>query len=335
MISNISSKIFFLVLLTFSAFACSSAQDESQTVINGRLTVDPELDNTGNYSNIELMIAFRNSGGSVTDTVYHAITDQDGYFSGIARFEEKNIYPLVISRNNNELAVVNLVLADGDSVRIDGELPDLESSIEIKSAENNIYETVDRIDRNFSRVMRFISSGAVSDDSLDIELQKWSDIYWDIYNDNPGTFAANRSLSRSVAILQGWNDSLMVERINTAFDKDGELPAPVRRTGMRYYANSDGVDRAVSFLEKLEKTEDDKDEVMSIQMDMIKLLYDSTRVDVASERLASFQQTYSEHQAGMQWAERMNTDVEKFSAGSIMPEFERVDIENNVTSRLG
>lgn len=321
-----------MILITFSVFACSSGQDANQTVISGRLTVDPELDDTGNYSNFELLITFRNSEGTATDTVYYAITDHDGYFSGIAKFEERNLYPMVISRNNNQLAVVNLVLADGDSIRIDGEMPDLESSIEVESTENNIYETVDRIDRNFSRVMRFISSGAISEDSLDIELQKWSDIYWDIYNDNPETYAASRSLSRSIAILQGWNDSLMVERMNTAFEKDGELPATVRRAGMRYYANSEGADRAISFLEKLQEQEGDRDEVMSIQMDMIKLLYDSTRVDVATEKLASFEQTYSEHQSGMQWAERIKTDIEKFSAGNIMPGFEIVNTENNIVN---
>jgi len=83
------SAIIYIVkiVLIFSFFSCTSEAQINETVIEGQLTVDPEIDETGNFSNFNLLIALRDSAGAYSDTVYHAITDQDGYFSGTARFK--------------------------------------------------------------------------------------------------------------------------------------------------------------------------------------------------------------------------------------------------------
>ncbi len=295
--------------------------------------VDPEIDETGNFSNFNLLIALRDTTGAYSDTVYHAITDQDGYFSGTARFKEKNLYPLLITRNNNNLGVVNIVLADGDSVRIEAEFPELEETLKIESAENNVLDTVERIDRNFNRVMRFISAGAVSEDSVGIELQKWSDIYWDLYNDNPDTYAGDRALSRSLAILEGWNDSMMIERIESVTSREKTLPASVRRLATNYYAETSGADRAVSYLDSLAKNANDNDIQMAIEMEMIKLLYDSASVELASQKIEDFKTSYTDHQRGQQWADRISYDIENFSAGDPIPSFEFTTTGNEVIDK--
>jgi hypothetical protein len=321
------------IALIFSFFSCSSEAQMNETVIEGRLVVDPEIDETGNFSNFNLLIALRDTTGAYSDTVYHAITDQDGYFSGTARFKEKNLYPLLITRNNNNLGVVNIVLADGDSVRIEAEFPELEETLKIESAENNVLDTVERIDRNFNRVMRFISAGAVSEDSVGIELQKWSDIYWDLYNDNPDTYAGDRALSRSLAILEGWNDSMMIERIESVTSREKTLPASVRRLATNYYAETSGADRAVSYLDSLAKNANDNDIQMAIEMEMIKLLYDSASVELASQKIEDFKTSYTDHQRGQQWADRISYDIENFSAGDPIPSFEFTTTGNEVIDK--
>jgi len=329
------SAIIYIVkiVLIFSFFSCTSEAQINETVIEGQLTVDPEIDETGNFSNFNLLIALRDSAGAYSDTVYHAITDQDGYFSGTARFKEKNLYPMLISRNNNNLGLVNIVLADGDSVRVEAEFPDIEQTLKIESEENEVFETLERIDRNFNRVMRFITAGAVSEDSVEIELQKWSDIYWDISNDNPDTYAADRALSRSVTILEGWNDSLMIDRIESVMNQGETLPATVRRLATNYYAERSGAERAVSYLDSLAKNASDENTQMAIEMEMIKLLYDSASVEMASQRIDEFKETYTEHQRGRQWADRISYDIENFSAGDPVPSFEFMSTENEIIDK--
>lgn len=329
------STIIYLIkfVVIFSFFSCTSEAQMNETIIEGQLTVDPDIDETGNFSNFNLLIALRDSAGAYSDTVYHAITDHDGYFSGTAQFKEKNLYPLLISRNNNNLGVVNIVLADGDSVRVEAEFPKLEETLKIESAENEVLDTVERIDRNFNRVMRFIAAGAVSEDSVEIELQKWSDIYWDISNDNPDTYAADRALSRSVTILEGWNDSLMIERIENVMNRNQTLPATVRRLATSYYAENSGADKAVSYLDSLANNTTENNTQMAIEMEMIKLLYDSASVQMASQKIEDFKTTYTDHQGGQQWAERISYDIENFSAGDPIPSFKFTSTENEVIDK--
>jgi len=329
---DVNSQIKYFLIITIILLFCSCASEPpvNETLIEGQLTVDPEIDETGNFSNFNLLIALRDTSGAFRDTIYHSITDQDGYFSGIARFEQKNLYPLVISRNNNTLGVVNIVLADGDTVRIQAEFPEFKETVNIRSKENNILETMDRVDRNFNRVMRFIAAGAVSEDSVEIELQKWSDIYWDIYSDHTGTYAADQALSRSASILEGWNDSLMIDRINKVMTRGETLPVTIRRLGTNYYANRYGVDKAVSYLDSLAAHSTDKNRKMTIESEMIKLLYDSANVQLASQKLKNFQNTYTDQQSGKQWADRIAYDIEHFSPGDRIPSFEFTTTEDEI-----
>src|SRR5690625_6328245 len=53
--------------------------------------------------------------------------------------------------------------------------------------------------KSFGRIADYINAGAVSPDSVQMEIEKWSDIYWQIYEENPGKHAARLSgeMSRS------------------------------------------------------------------------------------------------------------------------------------------
>lgn len=316
------TRIGLLSLISaFVAFGCSSDSDPELTNhISGRITVDEELDGSGNYSGIELLAAGRDTAGEQQDTVFHAVTDEDGYFSGTGRFPATDVYPVIVSRNRNTFGIINMVFADGDSVTFNGQLPNLQQTLEFSSPENDAYETYNRLERNFRRVAQYINAGAVSADSVEIELAKWSDIYWDLRDENPGTFASRLSGEASVSLLSGWNDSLMVARTEELLEESNRLLPGTRQTLMEHYAEEEGLEGVMRFLDRLEESAPTSAEAMELKMEKIELLYDSSRATDARELLEQFQNEYDDRQAAMEWAENISYDLEVLSPGSPFPD---------------
>src|SRR6056297_4359393 len=113
---------FILLIAAIVMFGCSR-QDSGQkeAYISGTLTVDENLDSSGDYSGIQLLVSFQTSDGEARDTLFHAVTDVEGNFSGTANFENRDLYPVIVSRNQNTFGVLNMVFADGDSISINAE----------------------------------------------------------------------------------------------------------------------------------------------------------------------------------------------------------------------
>lgn len=312
---------------------CSAESDqELNSFISGRITVDEELDSSANNSGIELLVSNRDTSGESQDTVFHAVTDVDGYFSGTAQFEVEGVYPVMISRNRNLFGALNIVFADGDSVTINGELPDLNETIEINSAENEVFETYNRIDRNFNRVAMYINAGAISQDSIGIEIQKWSDIFWQVYKEHPGTYGAKISGETSVSLLRGWNDSLMLARNEELLENIKTPGANLRRTLMNYYADAEGLSGVLSFLDRIEESAEKNHEIMEINMERIELLYDSSRTTEATRFLNEFKNKYEDNASAMSWAEDISYDLEVLSPGAPFPEITFQTLEGDSLS---
>lgn len=309
-----------LLFLAFTVFSCTgeTETEENTTIIKGQITVDPELDDTGDYSGIELMASIRFSEDE-NDTLFYAVTDSTGEFSGRASFPEKNLYPLLISRNDNTFGIANVVLAQDDTVTINGQLPDIEQTIEVESEENEVLDVFRRVERNFARVAQFINAGALSSDSVRIEIDKWSDIYWDIYEQYPQTYAAKLAGETSVSMLSGFNDSLMVERSQILLQDYSEILPSTRTTLLEYYAETEGLDRALSFIENLKGRLEDQEDKMELEMERIELLYDSSETLQATQVLDQFKEDYSENDAAMEWAEDISYDLEFLAPGSPFP----------------
>lgn len=313
--------LLFLLLVIF--ISCSSEEDTDglSTIVEGQITVDPEVDDTGDYSGIEIIASVR-SFIEESDTLFYAVTDSLGRFSGTATFPEKDLYPLLISRNNNTFGIVNVVLAENDTVRIEGQLPNIEETIEIASPENEVIEIFQRVERNFARVAQFINAGVISPDSVQIEVNKWSDIYWDIYEKYPGTYGAKLAGETSVSMLSGFNDSLMVARSEQLLQTYNELMPVTRNTLLEYYAETDGLERALAFIENLKNQTTQEEDLINLEMERIELLYDSSKTVQANQVLDQFKENYAEHEMVMQWAEDISYDLEFLAPGYPFPNLE-------------
>lgn len=309
-----------LLFLVFTVVSCSgeSETEEYSTIVEGQFTVDTELDSTEDYSGIEIISSVRLSEEQ-NDTLFYAVTDSSGMFSGRATFPEKGLYPLLISRNENIFGIANVVFAKDDTIQIQGELPDIEQTIEIDSHENEVLDVFQRVERNFARVAQFINAGALPADSVRIEINKWSDIYWDVYQKYPQTYGAKLAGETSVSMLRGFNDSLMVNRSQQLLQDYNEILPSTRNTLLEYYAETDGLERALTFIEDLKTEIEGQEDRIDLEMERIALLYDSTKILKASQLLDQFKETYSENEMAMQWAENMSYDLEFLAPGYPFP----------------
>lgn len=309
----------FLLMLS----GCSTDGNESahSALISGRVTVDEELDNSGDNSGIELLITAPTPLQQELDTIFHAITDSSGFFEGTARFDEPEVYRMVLLRNDNIFGFQGLVLADGDTINYTATLPDIGTTSELQSKENDVFRDLERVDRNFNRVAQFINAGAISADSVDLELNKWSDIYWDVHERYPGTYASMIAGNSSVAVAGGWNDSLMVERADRLLETEGFLRRASREALAEYYAESGGINRVIQFYDRLENLAGSGNRQMEVQIDRIELLYDSSLTREANRYLQQFKEAYKDNEIAMEWADNKSYDLEFLTPGTPFPEF--------------
>lgn len=312
-----------LTVLTFLVYSCAEEpEDVKSAFISGTVTVDEDLDPSGDYSGIHLFIPAPNRMSGERDTLFHAVTDSLGEFSGSAEMDKKEIYTMIVSRNRNTFGAINLVLADGDSITFQAKLPNVNESTEVTSRENDVLQTFNRVDRSFARVAQYIRSGAMSVDSVSIELNKWSDIYWEIYENNPGTYAAQLAGETSLSILSGMNDSLMIEKANIVLDDYKRLLPNTKQLLLNYHANEQGLDGALTFLDRLFRVAPDKSELISLEIDRIELLYDSSQTNQANQHLTRFKDQFSDDSLAMEWAKNVSYDLEFLAPGSPFPPFE-------------
>jgi hypothetical protein len=328
-------QLIYLSALLLILLSCSRDSSESyQTaIIKGNITIDQNLDPSGDFSGIRLLTTSRNELG-VTDTLFIATTDSSGFFEGTATFQESDIYPMLVSRNANVLGIINMIFADGDTVRISGQIPNISETVTIESRENEVYRTLERVDNSFDRVVNFINAGYFSADSVGIELEKWSDIYWEVYETYPKTYAGKVAAENSISLLRTWNDTLMVNRADQIIRELGRIEPATLNTIVEYHAEISGLDNAIAKLNEYKGLTNSKTQILDIDVQKIELLFDSSRTKEANRLLDQFKSTYSNNQLAMQWAENISYDLEFLAPGYPFPNFDFVTLSgDSITNR--
>lgn len=314
-------KCFFIVLVIgVTSWGCSSETEPNTAHVSGSFTVSDSIDSSGDFSGIGFTIIKKDSANADADTLYHAVTDSNGSFSGMATFQEKRRYPLIISRNNRNLARGGVILAEDDSVFITGQLPNIRGTLNIASREHDAMDTYQRLGKNFSRVMQVARAGQLKGDTLREELQKWTNLYWDVYEEEKGTFASNFAAREAIKILESFDKPQMMNRIRMVDDHD-DLSDLGATFGKRYMAENKGLDSALVYLDSLAQITESENSSKHIARERIKLLYDSARVDKAQQQLTAFKEDYPQDSTS-NWVESMSYDINFLSPGDTIPEFE-------------
>ncbi|MDZ7694451.1 MAG: hypothetical protein U5K69_25570 [Balneolaceae bacterium] len=179
---KITSSLFLTLLVVFSACTHQQSQKPS-AIVEGQITVADSIDASRDFSGIEIAIIQKDSANMGADTLFYRQTDSTGHFSGIATFPEDRFYTLRIDRNQRQLGQTSIILAEGDTVQITAELPGLQQTLEITSNEHEALDQYQRVSRNYQRIARYIQSGGMKGDSARAELNKWANLFWEVYTE--------------------------------------------------------------------------------------------------------------------------------------------------------
>lgn len=317
---ELKRRCFLLAAIVLIFAACSTPQQRPSAVVEGQITVADSLDNSANYSGIEVSIIQKDSSEAMADTLFYQVTDTSGYFKGVATFPEDRFYTLRVDRNQRHLGQQSIILADGDSVYIEAELPGFSQTLSIKSNEHEALEQYRRVTRNYQRVARYIQAGALKGDSARMELRKWGDLYWELYNDKEGTIASRMAAVDAIRIYNNIDPDEMMKKLRQVQDRD-ELASLAARFGKEYLAENHGLNYSLQYLDTLQAITSDSIMSRSIQQERIKLLYDSARIEQAKSQLADFKQQYGKEKSVADWVEGIEYDLNYLSPGDSIPSF--------------
>lgn len=317
--SKIISSLFITLLFFFSA--CSNQQSQKPSaIVEGQITVADSIDASRDFSGIEIAIIQKDSANIEADTLFYRQTDSTGHFSGIATFPEDRFYTLRIDRNQRQLGQTSIILAEGDTVQITAELPGLQQTLEITSNEHEALDQYQRVSRNYQRIARYIQSGGMKGDSARVELNKWANLFWEVYTEEKGTVASRMAAVDAIDIYGSVDGQEMMNKLRQIRDND-EFAGVAARYGKDYLAQNKGLDYSLKYLDTLQNTTNDSLVNMNIKQERIKLLYDSARIDQAKAQLTDFKQEFGARSSAANWIESIEYDLNYLSPGDSIPTF--------------
>ncbi len=315
--------------VSLSVIGCDDEDDTAEAErysipIEGKLTVDPELDRTEDYSGIHVRVL--NIFRPETDTLYHAVTDTTGDFSGYAEFEERGEYLLEIKRGDNELATADLVLAEGDTIKIESVLPDFDAESAIASREHKAMSELNRLLNQFSRVSTYINAGLVDEEEALDNLHTWNDLFWEHSESYPGTLAADRAILQAVGILDGWDNEKMFEQLASDPESEALIEAGIYY-GVPSRIREGGLDEGLAYIDDLWERSGNPGNRKLLGIHRIEMLYDSARVDYAKDYFADFKEEFGEEPDVQEWLSSIEYDLNNLAPGMEAPDF-RIPLMN-------
>lgn len=297
----------------------AQAQQSDQAYVEGRITVDEEIDDTGDYGGIGVEIIDRST--TPPDTLFSAVTDTDGHFSGTARVPQRQRYGMQVTRHGSVLAEATLVLAGNDTIRLSGELPQFDRTFEMDSRENNAMATFQRLQRQYSRVATMINAGNVEDEDIPEQINTWSELFWSLRQEYPGTLAAEEATSRALDVMFGWNNERLLQLVRGNLDDERVLNAGSYYGLLAKLQTGADLDDAMAFLDTLAQHTTSDETRRSIAMNRIEVLYDSARVDQAHATLEQFEQQHGDDPDLQDWIASVRYDLENLAPGMQVPSF--------------
>lgn len=318
----------YILLITAACLmtvACSNDPEPLETVVSGSFTVADSLDEDGDYSGVGFTIVSRDSANALTDTLFNEVTDKTGRFEGVVQFPESKYYTLFISRNDIDLGNIGVILADQDSLFISGELPNLNETLTLSSKEHDAMKTLARVDKGFNRVSAFARSGALADSQILDEVKKWSDLYWEVYNNHEGTIASYLAAEKSADLLNQWNKDEMLNRIDEALPAEYMVSVALN-LAKPYIAETKGFDAASRYLDSLARISNTEIASEVVKRDKIMMYFDSSRVKEAKELLENYEGEYSSS-SSKKWARRIRYDLNYLAPGVTAPDFSFITMD--------
>lgn len=321
----------FVVIILLMATACSNEPKPLQTVVQGTITVADSLDESGDFSGIGISIVTRDSANTLSDTLYHEVTDRSGNFEGVVQFPEKQYYMMFISRNDQVLSNMGVILADGDTLTITAQLPNINQTVSLQSREHEAMKTFVRVDQSFQRVSAYAMRGAIPDSQMLDEAKKWTDLYWEVYEKHPETIASYLAAEKSANLLNNWNPEEMLNRIDETLPEEYMVSVALN-LAKPYIAEVQGFNAASNYLDSLAQIAREETTKEIVVRNKIKMYFDSSRVKQAKTLLTDYEQEYADNPASKKWARRIRYDLNYLAPGVQAPDFSFITMTGDTVS---
>ena len=304
--------------------ACGSGQAQEQprieSVFEGQITVHPDVDPTENYSGFTVLV-IQPVGRSI-DTLGIAQTDTSGAFSMTISAPERAVYPYVVQRRGNVLHEGELVVAEGDSATLRMQLP-VRGLARIRSPENDALMAYRNTMALHRQTMVDGLQDAYDEARIGQSVRQTSSILWGLREGFPGSYVADLAAVESIAMIQGWNDSLTVARA-VALSPTNPRYAEALRIARQAEAERNGKVAALNLLEEAiaqaRESGADANVRASLMAEVVRTHLDSLDRDDALQAARTLRSEYPNTEWA-EWASRAEYEAENLLPGSTAPDF--------------
>jgi len=307
-----------MVLLFFAGCSDSSPGSEPvQSVLSGHITVDASVDGSADFSGFEVLVV--RPEGRRLDTLGRAETAKDGGYQAVVTAPERGVYPLVIRRRGDVLLRTDYVVADGDTASMNIAFPFTGNYVPIRSKENSAllaYRNTMGLHRQ--RLMRRLQNDVYSENNVSMNVRQTSSILWGMRDNYDGTYAAQIASVESLALLESWNDSLVVVRARQIESSNPRF-VTAGRIARRAEARLSGQEAAVSLISTFKERAVTDDQRAALQAELVRTYIDSLDEQNAIAAADDLADAYGDSRWA-EWAERARYEVENLLPGKPAPE---------------
>ena len=314
--------------------ACSAEQEKEikPTQFSVQLSVADSIDQTGDFSGFEVLVFSRTNPSAAADTVFYGTTDSTGSLKGVITIEQEGAFPVQITRNGVNLGALRILLAGGDTVHVKGEFPEFEQTYSVDSREARAMKQYERVNNGYQRTNRFIFAGQIADSLIPVELQKWVDLFWLVHQDQKGTFASKFALESTIDLLSRFDQAQMFEKLNQSFEEDLAFGLAIT-VGKQYVAGLKGLEASVAYMDSVKDLTKNKEIHQAIEQSVIKLYFDSARVELARELFSEFESDYiKKEEEPSFWYKNMRFELTYLAPGMELPPFEIITTEGDTVN---
>lgn len=301
--------------LAVALTACQSSGTKPavESHLSGRITVDATVDSSTDYSGFRILVA--KGRGRTVDTLGHAVTNDDGTFATAVSVDARGVYPLMVwGRGGRErLLTTEYVVADGDSARLDLSFPLTRRLVRIDSPENAAllaYRNTMALHRQ--NLVRRIRQADYQETYMLQSIRQTSSILWGLQDTYPGTYASQIGAVESLALLEGWNDSLVVSR-SSKIPPDNPRFVEAARIARRSAARLGGQAAALQLVEDYIKRATSDTQRAALRAVTVRTRIDSLEQDAALDAAASLRRDFP----GTDWADW--ADRAAYEAANLLP----------------
>ncbi len=287
-----------------------------QSVISGHITVDAEIDASTDYAGFDVLVV--RPDGRTLDTLGHATTKKDGSYQAVVTAPERGIYPLVIRRRGSILLRTDYVVAQDDTASLNIVFPFTGNYVPIRSPENSALIALrNTMGLHRQRLMQRIQRDAYVESTVSMNVRQTSSILWGMRDNYPGMYATQIASVESLALLESWNDSLVVARASQ-IEPANPRYVTAGQIARRSQARIAGQEEAISLLKTFEEKADRAEDRAALQAEQVRAYIDSLQEQKA---LAAAERLSDEHEGTewAEWADRARYEVENLLPGKPAP----------------